>query len=244
MDYRDLHSWNLSPTEAVQLQKELIEKIRIEPFDRDIRRIAGADISFNKYSKTVYAAFVVLEAGTMRITSAASAVVEVDFPYIPGLLSFREIPPLLEAWKRLDEEPDVIVFDGQGIAHPRRMGIATHMGLVLDRPTIGCAKSVLTGRFKEPGAEPGDSSPLVDRGEVIAAALRTKKKTKPVFISPGHRMDLDSAVRIMMQTVRGYRIPEPTRQAHLLVNKIRIEHGPASNSRYVPGSVGWHSGQV
>lgn len=221
MDYKTLHPWNLTPSEAVQTQKQLREMIRLRPY-RDLPRIiAGADISFNKYSSTVYAGFVVLRMDTLEIIARASAVMDVEFPYIPGLLSFREIPPLLSAWEQLDVEPEVIVFDGQGIAHPRRLGIAAHMGLLLDRPTIGCAKSILTGKFQEPKIEAGSSSPLMDKGEEIGVALRTKKKAKPVFISPGHKMDTESAVRIIMKTVAGYRIPEPTRQAHLYVNEIR-----------------------
>jgi deoxyribonuclease V len=225
MNYRRLHSWDVTPTEAVRLQKQLRTQVRLEPFPGQPRLIAGADISFNKYSKTVYAAFVVLDAFTLETVETANAIVEVKFPYVPGLLSFREIPPLLRAWEQLRSEPDVIVLDGQGIAHPRRLGIAAHIGLFLDRPTIGCAKSRLTGTFAEPGLKAGSWSPLVDRGETLGAVLRTKDRVNPVFISPGHRMDLESAVRIVRGTVRGYRIPEPTRQAHLWVNELRRDAG-------------------
>ncbi len=223
MNIEPLHPWNLTPTEAVKVQRDLRERIRIEPFSGEPELIAGADISFNLYSSTVYAAFVVLDFSSLEVIARASAVVEVHFPYIPGLLSFREIPPLIQAWEKLEVEPDVVVFDGQGIAHPRRLGIATHMGLLIDKPTMGCAKSLLTGRFGELEEAAGATADLVDRGETVGAALRTKNKTKPVFISPGHRMDIESAVRIIQKTVRGYRIPEPTRQAHLYVNELRRE---------------------
>ena len=217
------HPWNLSPTQAVTLQRKLRHQVRIEPYAGKPTLIGGSDVSFNKYEPTVYAGFVVLDARTLGIVDRACAAIEVSFPYIPGLLSFREVPALLEAWKALRTKPDVLVFDGQGIAHPRRLGIASHAGLLLDWPSIGCAKSLLTGIYDEPGAMAGASSPLLDRftHEQIGVVYRTKNNVKPVFISPGHRMDMESAVRILAATVRGYRIPEPTRQAHLYVNEVR-----------------------
>ena len=223
MDVNALHSWNVTPSEAVRVQKELREAVSHEPYIGTPKLIAGADISFNKYQPTVYAAFVVLDYKTLEIVARASSIIDVKFPYIPGLLSFRELPPLIEAWKKLDLEPDVVVFDGQGIAHPRRLGIAAHMGLLIDKPTIGCAKSLLVGSYAEPADHAGAFSPLVDKGEDVGVALRTKRRTKPVYISPGHHMDIPSAQRIVMPTVRGYRIPEPTRQAHLYVNELRKE---------------------
>jgi deoxyribonuclease V len=217
--------WDVNPAEAVRIQKELRERIRLEPFLGEPRLVAGADVSFNRYSTKIYAGFVVLDYDSLEVVERTGAVVEVSFPYVPGLLSFREIPPLLEAWRQLRTEPDVYVFDGQGIAHPRRVGIATHMGLLLDKPAIGCAKSLLTGRFQAPDVEAGSSSPLIDRGEQVGVVYRTKRNTKPVFISPGHRMDIESAVRLLRPLVRGYRIPEPTRQAHLHVNELRVRGG-------------------
>lgn len=212
-----------TPAEAVEMQKRLREKVRLEPYKGPLRLIGGADVSFNKYSPTIYAGFVVLDAETMQVVDTSSAVLDVSFPYIPGLLSFREIPPLLEAWKNLKTRPDVLIFDGHGIAHPRRLGIASHAGLLLDMPSIGCAKSKLVGVYDEPSLEAGSTSPLTDRNshEQIGTVLRTKNKVKPVFISPGHRMDLKSALRIIKTCARKYRIPEPTRQAHLFVNEVR-----------------------
>lgn len=137
------NDWNLTPSNAVRLQAQLRDKVVIEPFEGMPKLIAGADVSFNKYSPTIYAGFVVLDGGTMELVARSHAVLDVAFPYVPGLLSFREIPPLLEAWKKLDVEPDVLVLDGHGIAHPRRLGIASHMGVILDRPTLGCGKSRL-----------------------------------------------------------------------------------------------------
>ncbi len=187
--------------------------------------IAGADISFNKFSETVYAGIVVLSLPDLRIVETAGVRSVAKFPYVPGLLSFREAPSLLEAWEKLKTKPDVLMLDGQGIAHPRRFGIACHVGVLLDWPTIGCAKSILVGRYGELGLEAGSRSPLVDKGEQVGVALRTKNKVTPVYVSPGHLTDLDSAVDLVLRSTTKYRLPEPTRQAHLLVNRMRVEAG-------------------
>ena len=143
------------------------------------------------------------------------------FPYIPGLLSFREAPILLRAFRKLKNNPDIVLFDGQGIAHPRRFGLASHMGLVLDKPSIGCAKSRLVGEYSSVENTAGAYSKLIYGNKVVGVVLRTKKNTKPIFVSPGHKINLSLAIRITLKTCCGYRIPEPTRQAHLLVNKLR-----------------------
>lgn len=225
-------SWDLTPSEAIELQKQLRRQIEITPYEGPIQYIGGADISFNKYSPTVFAGFVVLDAKTLEVVDSASAVLDVSFPYIPGLLSFREIPPLLQAWKGLRIKPDVMVFDGQGIAHPRRLGIASHAGLILDLPSIGCAKSLLTGVYKEPAIEAGSLSPLLDRSnkEHIGVVYRTKKNVKPVFVSPGHKIDFITALDILQICVGHYRIPEPTRQAHLFVNEVRLSYLEGNSS--------------
>jgi deoxyribonuclease V len=223
MKYRELHPWNVTPTEAVRIQNELKEKIILEPLPKKIRLVAGADISYERFSDWAYAGFVVLDAKTLKIVATASAEARMTFPYVPGLLTFREAGPLLQAWKKLTLEPDVVIFDGQGIAHPRRMGIASHMGLIIDRPTLGCGKSLLCGGFGELGEEKGSSSPLIYKGEQVGVALRTKSRTNPVFISPGHRADLQTSVPLVLGLTAGYRIPEPTRQAHLYVNQLRRE---------------------
>ena len=221
MDYQELHAWNVEPGEAIRIQRELQTQVRVEKLTKPVRLIAGADISFEKYSDTVYAGFVVIDMRTLDVVARATVVTEAKFPYIPGLLSFREAPTLLEAWRKLDVEPDVVMFDGQGIAHPRRLGIAAHMGLCIDRPSIGCAKSILVGRYQDLSEAAGSYVALIDKGEPVGVALRTKDKVNPVFISIGNRIDLESAIKITMSTVKGYRIPEPTRQAHLLVNEMR-----------------------
>lgn len=220
---RQLHDWTLAPAEAVALQRQLRSQIRLEPLSRPVQTIAGGDISFNKDTDVVYAGFVVIRLADMATIAEAGVTTRALFPYVPGLLSFRECPALLEAWAQLAVEPDVVMLDGQGIAHPRRLGIASHMGLLLERPTVGCAKSVLTGRFEEPRPERGAWSPMLDRGETIGAVLRTKDRVQPVYVSPGDRLTLDDAIAITLRCHGGYRVPEPTRRAHLLVNRLRRE---------------------
>ena len=229
MRTRDLHDWNLSCSEAILLQKTIRKKIllRDRKTCRGIRRIAGADISYARGSDLFYAAVVLLSFPEMEIRSFAWHCSQVLFPYIPGLLSFREGPPLLSAFAKLAEMPDAVFFDGQGIAHPRGVGLASHMGLWLNLPSIGCAKTRLAGTHDPVGEKAGDSSPLIIDGRVVGAALRTKERVKPVFVSPGHRVTLETAVSLSLACCRGYRIPEPVRQAHLLVNRIRI--GEASS---------------
>ncbi|HKY05998.1 MAG TPA: deoxyribonuclease V [Blastocatellia bacterium] len=229
MQHTNLHDWDLKPAEAVELQKDLRSRVQITPPANPVSLVAGCDISFNKFSETVYAGIVVLRLPELEVVDQATAVTETRFPYIPGLLSFRETPALLEAWSRLQTAPDVIVLDGQGLAHPRRFGIACHFGLLAGLPSMGCAKTVLVGKFEEPGPKAGSHSEMIHRGEVVGAAVRTKDNVSPVFVSPGHLIDLPSAVSLALRCAKGYgstgnskyRIPEPTRQAHLLVNALR-----------------------
>jgi deoxyribonuclease V len=164
---------------------------------------------------------VVLRVADLEVVEKQESIRESPFPYIPGLLSFREAPALLEAFAKLKHEPDAVLFDGQGIAHPRRIGIASHVGLWLNKPSVGCAKSLLTGKHREPGKRAGSVTALLDKTEVVGQVVRTKDRVRPLFISAGHLIDLPSAVRLVLQTCRGYRLPEPTRQAHLHVNALR-----------------------
>lgn len=239
MEYKKLHAWDLTPTEAVELQKKLREQVRVQPLDRDVRLVAGCDISFNKFSEIVYAGIVVLRLPDLEIVDRATAIARITFPYIPGLLSFRETPALLEAWEKLNTAPDVVMLDGQGLAHQRRFGIACHFGLITGRPTLGCAKTVLVGRYDEPGELAGSYSLMSHKGEVVGAAVRTKDRVAPVYVSLGNLIDLPGAIDLALRCVKGYagggeslfeskpaskskyRIPEPTRQAHLLVNELR-----------------------
>ncbi|HKE04696.1 MAG TPA: deoxyribonuclease V [Blastocatellia bacterium] len=235
MPSSSLHSWDLTPGEAIEVQQRLRNLVRLRPLAGPVSAIAGADISFNKFSETVYAGVVVLSLPALRIIESAGVRSVAKFPYVPGLLSFREAPSLLEAWEKLKTKPDVLMLDGQGIAHPRRFGIACHVGVLLDLPTIGCAKSILVGRYGELGLQAGSRSPLVDRGEQVGVALRTKSKVSPVYVSPGHLIDLDSAVDLVLRSTGKYRQPEPTRQAHLLVNRLRVEGGEDEEGEGVRG---------
>jgi deoxyribonuclease V len=221
MKIPELHRWDLTPKEAVALQKELAGRVDVTTPLGSFTTIAGADISYNRYSPVFYACVVVLKLPDLTVVEERTAVRESTFPYVPGLLSFREAPALLDAFRQLRRKPDLVMIDGQGYAHPRRIGIASHVGLWLGLPTVGCAKTRLTGDFTDPGLAPGEWSPLVDRDAVIGVALRNKARTAPLFVSPGHRCDLKGAIEAVRLTTRCHRIPEPTRLAHERVNAFR-----------------------
>ncbi len=223
MKFPTLHSWDLSPKEAIALQKELAQQIDVERPLKKCALIAGADCSYNRFSPTFYAAVVVLRTSDWSIVEAQGVIGESPFPYIPGLLSFRETPIVLQAFAKLEHRPDAIMCDGQGFAHPRRFGLACHLGLWLGIPCFGCAKTRLTGDHDEPGSNAGAVAPLHEKGEHIGNVVRTKNKTKPVYVSPGHLIDLNSATQWTLESSCGYRIPEPTRQAHLHVNQMRLQ---------------------
>lgn len=230
----ELHEWNLSYAEARQLQTQLAGRVRFTSLRSELRLIAGLDCAFSKDGKRIFAAVVVLEVVGSRSGRAGqpdclelepaetvSAVQETRFPYIPGLLSFREAPVCLEAVEKLSRQPDLFMIDGQGVAHPRRLGLAAHLGLFFERPTVGCAKSRLTGTFEEPGGEKGAWSPLWDGEEVIGAVVRTRTRVKPVFVSVGHKCRLEDAIRVTLACTGRYRIPEPTRLAHQAVSRLK-----------------------
>lgn len=220
-----MHAWDLTPKEAIELQKKCKDEVRLIPLTKEPKLIGGADVSMNRFAKEGYAGFVTLSYPELEVVDHQVEKGIIPFPYVPGLLSFREIPMLMHTWKKLKTKPDLLIVDGIGIAHPRRLGIASHLGLLLNIPTIGCAKSVLTGIYDQPGDEPGSTSPLVDKktGEVLGMALRTKRKVKPVFVSPGHLITTEDAVQIVKTCVIKHRLPEPTRLAHNTVNEYRIK---------------------
>lgn len=209
----------VSVQEAVALQKREAQKVCREDDFGPIRFVAGTDVS--SQGDDFFAAIAILSFPDLSLVEVATAAGKSPFPYISGLLSFRELPIVLEAWEKLQQKPDLVLVDGQGIAHPRRFGIAAHLGVTLDVPAIGCAKTRLTGKYEEPAPERGAWSPLVDKGETIGAVLRTKDKVSPIFVSTGHRVSLPSAIRLVLECTRRYRLPEPTRQAHLLSNAAR-----------------------
>lgn len=219
------HLWDLSPGEAIDLQKELRTRIDLSEDPSEIRTVAGVDLAFDGITRRLIAGIVVFDLRDLTPIETAIAIERESFPYIPGLLSFREIPPILSAWSKLSFKPDCLICDGQGIAHPRRFGIACHLGLLLDLPAIGCAKSRLIGEYEEPPPARGSFSHLYDKGEVIGAVVRTQDGVKPVFVSPGHRITLKRAIEIVLLTSTRYRIPEPTRQADHLVKKMKRKMG-------------------
>ena len=206
------HSWDLSQDQAVRLQRELAEEVVTEGDPGGVRKVAGVDVGVK--GERTRAAVVVLSFPELEILDWAVAEGKVEFPYIPGLLSFRECPIVLRAFEGLSTEPEVVIVDGQGIAHPRRLGIASHLGLFLEVPTVGCAKSRLWGMHGQPGAQAGSYTYLYDRGQVIGAVVRTRDKVKPVYVSPGHLIGLGPAIRLILATCSGYRLPEPIRWAH------------------------------
>ena len=254
---KNLHNWNLSVTEAIALQKRLAGKVRLTPVRKTPKLVAGLDCAFSKNGREIIAVVIVLKLpvfGTwhglparentakmvvppgihFEIIETATVVQKVNFPYIPGLLSFREAPACIAAVEKLKLSPDVFIIDGQGIAHPRRLGIASHLGLFFDKPTIGCAKSRLIGEFEMPPLKKGSYSPLkitgrvgslphqytqVTNHEIIGVVLRTRTNVNPVFVSVGNKCTLDDAIRIVLACTTKYRIPEPTRLAHQLVSR-------------------------
>ena len=218
MKLRFTHRWNISPREAQALQKKLAEQVVEQPPAAPISTVAGVDVGIR--GDFAQAAVVVLRYPSLEAMETAVATRPVEFPYVPGLLSFREGPAILDAVEKLTVFPDLMIFDGQGRAHPRRLGLASHMGVLLDLPTIGCAKSRLCGRHQKPEKERGSHVPLVDKGEIIGAVLRTRSRVKPVFVSPGHLMDVSTSIDYVLGCCRRYRLPEITRHAHRLATAI------------------------
>lgn len=224
MKVLDLHPWEVTPSTAQSIQKELAGKVDRKNRLKTPRVIAGADISLSQSRGSAYAGVVLLDAETLEVLGEHTLKGTIDFPYIPGLLSFREAPLLLKLFERIEPAPDLIMLDGQGIAHPRGLGLASHLGLFLNCPTIGCAKSRLVGTHREPAKKKGAYAPLKDdAGNILGAALRTREGCKPIFVSVGHQIDLDHAIEWVLKMSPRYRIPEPTRQAHNLVNRVRRE---------------------
>ena len=238
MQTKDLHSWNLSYSQARDCQKNLASKVQFISLKKQPKLIAGIDCAFSKDGKKIIAAVVVLKLPDFVPVETTTAILKVDFPYIPGLLSFREAPVCIAAVEKLKTEPDIFIIDGQGIAHPRRLGLAAHLGLFFDKPTIGCAKSRLTGTFQDPPLEKGTYTLLKDKKrtkqntqyairdtkyETIGAVVRTRTNVKPVFVSVGNKCLLKDAVKITLGCTTKYRLPEPTRLAHQLVSKLKLK---------------------
>ena len=217
-----MHSWDLTVREAMDLQRELRDRVvPCPPAGFAPRYVAGADISLDRGSDRGYAGVVVIDASSMETVEEVGATAEIRFPYVPGLLSFRELPALEHAWRTLRRKPDVLIFDGAGYAHPRRFGLACHGGVLFDLPTIGCAKSILVGTHGPLGDARGSTAPLVHRDEIVGMAVRLRDRTNPVYVSIGHLIDLPTAVDVVLSMGTGFREPETTRRAHRMVNAMR-----------------------
>ena len=224
----NLHGWQVSIPQALDIQRELAA--RVSPISEigEPRFVAGADISTSRARSLATGAVVVMDYPALELVEVKTVDAQLAFPYIPGLLSFRESLLVLAVCEKLTVTPDLILVDGQGLAHPRRLGLASHLGLLLDTPTIGCAKSRLCGSHEAPAVAPGSSAKLVDHGEVIGAVVRSKAGTSPLYVSIGHKVDLEAAVRWVLVCCRGYRIPEPLRLAHLAAG------GSIKEKEYLP----------
>jgi deoxyribonuclease V len=221
MKITGLHKWDLSYSQARELQTQLAKRVEFKPIAGNPKLIAGLDCAFSKDGQKIIACVVVLTFPNFELIETKNSVHKVNFPYIPGLLSFREAPACIAAVKKLKNEPDIFMVDGQGIAHPRRLGIAAHLGLFFDKPTIGCAKSRLIGTFEDVPAEKGFYSFLKDGDEIIGTVLHTRTKVKPVFVSVGNKCLLEDAIELVLRCTTKYRLPEPTRLAHQFVTKLK-----------------------
>lgn len=214
----DPELWNVTPKQAVELQNRLREKVSLADDLGEVCTVGGVDVSIARFSKTGKCGIVVLSFPELEVIETRVHISAIEFPYVPGLLAFRELPIFFQTWDQLAAKPDLLFFDGQGYAHPRRFGLACMAGVLLNKPTVGCAKSRLVGEYAEPPQEPGAVSPLIAaEGDRIGDVVRTKAGCKPVFISPGHRISFETATALALGCTRGYRIPEPTRLAHIAV---------------------------
>ena len=223
MNHVSLHSWDLDFSEARALQTELASRLRLEPLKKSVKLVAGCDVSSAFRGRKFWAAAAALTLPDFEIIETATASAEVDFPYIPGLLSFREMPVLLKAFEKLDTVPDLIFCDGSGMIHPRKFGLACHLGLWLDLPVIGCAKNLLCGEHQPLPPGRGCSEIVYLEGEALGAVVRTRQGVKPVYISPGNLITPEEAVTFILAATPRYRLPEPIRAAHRLANQARQE---------------------
>ena len=222
MRYTPLHAWSVPVAEAMEIQRRLrAHLVPHPPPGLAPALVAGADVSMEREGDRGYAGIVSIDLSTLDTAEEASATAALGFPYVPGLLSFRELPAVAAAWERLERRPDVLIFDGAGYAHPRRFGLACHGGMLFDVPSIGCAKSLLVGVHEPLGEERGATAPIVHRGEVVGMAVRTRAGVAPLYVSIGHLMDLPTAVALVLRLAPRFREPETTRRAHQLVNRLR-----------------------
>jgi deoxyribonuclease V len=209
-----LHHWKVTPEQAIRIQENLRHRIILKKTFFRVRTIGGGDVSYQKEGNFLFGAMVVLSFPQMEMLDVAKAGGKISFPYLPGLLTFREGPILIKTFEKLRIRPDILIFDGQGIAHPRQMGLATHLGIWFNLPSIGCAKTPLLGKSVIPGPSRGSFELIHEDGNEVGVVLRTKERVKPVFVSPGHRIDLPTSIQVVLESCQGFRIPEPLRRAH------------------------------
>lgn len=221
MRFPRLHPWPRDAKAAITLQRRLADRVRLVPAPRAARIFAGCDAAFSPDGQRVIAGVVIWDRASGDLIEQVLSTAPARFPYVPGLLSFREVPALLAAFRKIRSSPEVVLADAQGIAHPRGFGLAAHLGLWLETPTVGCAKSRLCGDSREPGEKRGAATKLMGKGEQIGWTLRTRDRVKPLFVSPGHLCDISSAKRLTLAATTRYRLPEPTRLAHQLVTAAR-----------------------
>ncbi len=218
---RPPHTWDLSPKRAIQVQRELSGRVILEPLSHEPRVVAGVDAAFSRDGEYCIGGVVLWDADRRVVLEEHTAKSPLRFPYVPGLLSFREAPALIAALRQLDTVPDAIMCDGHGLAHPRRFGIACHIGVLVGIPSLGCAKSRLVGEHREPGSRRGARCRLVHRDELVGRVVRTRDGVRPVYVSPGHLIDQPGAERLVLRCAVGYRLPEPTRLADRLVARAK-----------------------
>jgi deoxyribonuclease V len=221
---RPLHSWSVSLEEAIRIQGELRNRVVLEKTLHEVKTIGGGDVAYSRSRDLLFGAVVVLSFPKMELLDMVRASGKTPFPYIPGLFSFREGPILIKIFKKLRQKPDVMIYDGQGIAHPRGLGLASHMGLWSNLPSIGCAKTPLIKPYTLPGPSKGSFEWIRINGEVVGAVLRTKDKVRPLFVSPGHLIDLMTSIQLILSTCQNFRIPEPLRRAHQASLEIRRQY--------------------
>ncbi len=226
--FLDLHEWNLTLGEAIALQKKLASRVQLQPLPTRIKTLGAADISYSRTTDLLIAVILTFSWPDLLVLEAVHRICRVEFPYVPGLLSFREVPPLLRTWEELKDKPDLLLCDGQGIAHPRKLGFAAHLGLCLGVPTVGCAKSRLCGDHGPLVLRKGCSKPLLLNGETVGAVFCSRDGVKPLYISPGHLSDIESSKRLVARCLGRYRIPEPLRRAHIMATRLRQDLPAAS----------------
>lgn len=217
----DLFSFDITAKEAIALQKQMASQVSLQTEEIQVRYIAGVDVGFEEDGKVTRAVIAVLDAVTLQLVTSSLAKLPTSFPYVPGLLSFRELPAVLKAYEQLEITPDVLLCDGQGIAHPRRFGIASHLGVLIDKPTIGIGKTRLIGHYQEPSNSKGEWEPLLHKGERIGTVLRTRMNCKPLFVSPGHQVDHQQSIDLCLQATTRFKLPETTRHAHHIASNLK-----------------------